>query len=155
MPGDVDSNDRVLFGGDATTILPQIGAQLGDANYNFRADVDGSGRILFGDVAQVLGRIGNFLNSTPLFFSSSFQPTTFSLSSFSLTTNADSDGQLGGNFNQSSASSDPSMLAGAIEGDSSLQNVDDTFADLFGQNESDSAIVDASTSPGNQIELDV
>ena len=150
LPGDVDSSDRVLFGGDATAILPQSGAQLGAANYDFRADVDGSGRILFGDAAQVMGRLGNFLTSAPVFFSPSFQLVTFSATSLSSNTNAELDNEL----NQSITSSGQSELSGAIAEDSSLENVDGTFADLFSQKESDSSAVDAVISAGNQIELD-
>ena len=148
LPGDINSSDRVLFGGDVTSILPRNGAQLGDADYDFRSDVDGSSRILFGDAAQVLARSGDFLNSTPLFFSSSFQSAAPSVSSFALITTGDSDGQLGGNLDQTSASSAPFMLAGAIEGDGGLQNVDDAFAGLFGQNEPGSPEADAITSAG-------
>ena len=139
LPGDVDSSDRVLIGGDATAILPQNGAQLGDANYNFRADVDGSGRILFGDAAQVMGRLGDFLPTTP----------SFSLSSFSSSISADSDDQSDRNSNQSAASA-KSDLSGAVKENNSLQNVDDTFADLFGERESDSTTVDDSS----QIDVD-
>ena len=50
-------------------------------------------------------------------------------------------------------SSAPYELSGAIDEDDSLETVDDTFADLFGQDESD-AVVDAITNPGTQTGLD-
>ena len=146
LPGDVNSSDRVLFGGDATAILPRIGAQLGAANYDFRADVDGSGRILFADAAQVTGRLADFLNSPPSFQPVTFQPITLSATSSSVAANAESDGIL-------ENSSAPYELSGAIEEDDSLETVDDTFADLFGQDESD-AVVDAITNTGTQTGLD-
>ena len=145
LPGDVDSSNRVLFGGDATSIIPQNGAQLGNANYNFRADVDGSGRILFADATQVLARSGDFLSS----------PSAFLAASFSANINSDAQP---GELNRKSISLEPvtnPKLSGEIETVSNkLQNVDDTFADLFGQQESDSATIDAVAVASNPIEID-
>ena len=85
-----------------------------------------------------MGRLGDFLPTT----------TSFSLSSFSSSISADSD-QSDRNSNQSAASA-KSDLSGAVKENSSLQNVDDTFADLFGERESDSTTVDDSS----QIDVD-
>ena len=61
LPGDVSSDGRVATAGDVFGVIPLIGSEIGDANYDFRADVNGNGSITVADLFDVVPRLGDFV----------------------------------------------------------------------------------------------
>ena len=133
LPGDVNSSQRVLFSGDVTSIIPRIGAAIGDANYDFRADVDGSGRILFADAAQTIGKLGDFITppAPPTAFNSVLPPqfTTEGIKSTDEPTKSE----------PSTIESPKSALAGSVlDSSESKRQTDVAFEELFSEDKEDS-----------------
>ena len=132
LPGDVNSSQRVLFGGDVTSIIPRIGAAIGDANYDFRADVDGSGRILFADAAQTIGKLGDFITppAPPTAFNSVLPPQfTEGIKSTDEPTKLE----------PSTIESPKSALAGSVlDSSESKRQTDVAFEELFSEDKEDS-----------------
>ena len=61
LPGDVQGTNYRVLSNDRNPITLNLGAALGSSGYTFRADLDGSGRILSFDRSQVTTRLGDYL----------------------------------------------------------------------------------------------
>ena len=62
LPGDADVNNAVNIC-DAIYVNQKVGTSIGDAGYNYRYDMDGSGQITSSDYSAVTSRLGSLLPS--------------------------------------------------------------------------------------------
>ena len=62
LPGDVTGNGTVSIT-DAAAAYQNVGINVGDAGYDIRCDVDGSGGIILGDVSAIMSKVGGMLPS--------------------------------------------------------------------------------------------
>jgi hypothetical protein len=82
LPGDAISNSVNVT--DASQVHQQIGQNAGDAGYNVRYDIDGSGAITSNDENLVRARIGNILPSANPVGMTDDAPTTSGISNVSV-----------------------------------------------------------------------
>ncbi len=85
LPGDVNGSNAVSVA-DAMTAYPKVGKNAGDAGYDIRCDVDGSGGITSGDVSTIMSKAGGILPTGDPVGMTNDAPTTGGISDVSVAT---------------------------------------------------------------------
>lgn len=86
LPGDVNGSNAVSVA-DAMTAYQKVGKNAGDAGYDIRCDVDGSGGITSGDVSAIMSKAGGTLPSGDPVGMMNDAPTTSGIPDVSVATN--------------------------------------------------------------------